>query len=143
MMKTLLVIDSSVFVSAFREVEEKHKECKKLFEMIVEREYISVEPYSVLIEVSAAIKRRTGDKIFAHEVGKGLAEISSIHFFEIVKSRAEKASSIAIEVGLKGMDAIVVQIAEEMGAFLVSLDVEMMEKAKSIVTVKSVMELIL
>lgn len=39
---------------------------------------------------------------------------------------------------MRGMDAIVVQIAKEFDAILVSLDNEMIEKAKGIVKVKSV-----
>jgi predicted nucleic acid-binding protein len=141
-MRKLLTIDSSVFVAAFRKREEKHKECKRLLEMIVEGEYIAVEPYTVLVEVVAAIRRRTQDKYFAKEVKQNLVEISSIHFLEVFKHRAEKASTIAIETGVKGMDAIVIQIAKEMESYLVSLDKEIVEKAEGIVKVKTVEELI-
>lgn len=43
---------------------------------------------------------------------------------------------------MRGMDAIVVQIAREFDAILVSLDDEMIKKAKNIVKVKSVNELV-
>lgn len=68
----LLTLDSSIFVAALRGSEERHKECKALLNMIVEREYVAVEPYSVLVEVVSAAKRRTGSEEFAKEVQRSL-----------------------------------------------------------------------
>lgn len=53
-----------------------------------------------------------------------------------------KALEIVGKSGLRGMDAIVVQIASEFNATLVTLDNEMIEKADGIVEVKSVETLI-
>jgi predicted nucleic acid-binding protein len=138
----LLTLDSSIFVAALRKEEERYNECKTLLDSIVNHTYQAIEPYSVLIEVIAAVRRRTGSKEFAKEIEKGLQEISSIIFLELIRYRVKEASSIAINTGLKGMDAIVVQVAKEMDSFLVSLDDDMIKKAKPIVKVKSLDELI-
>ncbi len=55
-----ITIDSSVIIAALREQEPKHKECKSLLQKVKNGDYIAIEPYIVLIEVTAAIKRRTG-----------------------------------------------------------------------------------
>ena len=63
-----LTLDSSVIVAALRENEEKHAVCKKLLEDVKNGKYIGIEPFSVLIEVVAAIRRRTGNKVLAEQI---------------------------------------------------------------------------
>ena len=55
--------------------------------------------------------------------------------------RADEAANIAKEFGVRGMDAIVIQTAKEFDSLLVSLDGEMVKRAKSVVTVKDVEDL--
>lgn len=137
-----LTVDSSVFVAALREPEEKHKICKKLLEQIINGDFEAVEPFSVLVEVAAAIKRRTGSEKLAHEVKNKLLLIETITFEELVKSRAEEAADLAISTGIRGMDALVVQTAKENDAFLVSLDSNMLELIKGKVAVRSLEEIV-
>ena len=137
---TKLTIDSSVIVSSLREGEPKHLICKQLMNSIKNRENIALEPYSILIEVVSALKRRTNSKDVAERTEDLLLNTDTIHFFELTKNRAVEASNIAMEIDVKGMDAIVIQIAKENKSILVTLDQEMREKAKSIVKVKTVDE---
>lgn len=141
-MVELLTLDSSVLVAALREAEEKHQICQVLFQRIVEGEYLAIEPYSVLVEVVAAVKRRTGDLSFAQKVRKDLLQIETITFEELLKFRAEKACKIAEKTGVRGMDALVVQIAKENNCPLITLDRELMEWVKSEVKVKQAEDLI-
>lgn len=80
-MLTILTLDISVIIAALREQEEKHKECFGLMEKIKNAEYIAIESYTVLVEVVAAIKRRTGSDQLAERVKKDLQGIGSIYFF--------------------------------------------------------------
>ena len=137
-----LTLDSSVIVAALRVTEEKHGVCKELLENVKNGKYIGVEPFTVLVEVVAAIRRRTGNKKLAERVGIDLQNIDTIHFLEFIKSRALAAMKIAEEIGVRGMDAIVIQIAKENDAILVTLDKEMISKAKMIVTVKDIDEIV-
>ena len=133
-----ITIDSSVLIAALREQEPKHKECKRLLEKVKNGEYIAIEPYIVLVEVTAAIKRRTGSSGLAERVKQDLCDINTIEFFEIVSTRAHQAAEIAKDIGVRGMDAIVIQIAKEFNAPLVSLDTEMLERSKSIIDIKKI-----
>ena len=99
-----------------------------------------LEPYTVLTEVVAAIKRRTGSEILAERILHSLQEIDNIFFLELVAQRANRAAEIAKETGLRGMDAIVVQIAEEFKAVLVTLDEEVINKSGRLVIIRSVDE---
>ena len=67
-MVAYLTLDSSVIVAALRRQEERHSECRSLPEKVKDGEFVAMEPYSVLIEVVAAIRRRTGARDLANRV---------------------------------------------------------------------------
>jgi len=133
-----VTLDSSVIVAALREQEETHEVCKRLLEKVKDGDFIALEPYTVLIEVVAAIKRRTGSTSLGGRVKKDLQDLDTINFLDLDLVRADEAANIAKEIGVRGMDAIVIQIAKEFDNILVSLDGEMLKRAKSVVTVKDV-----
>ena len=134
-MVAYLTLDSSVIVAALREQEEKHEVCKRLLERVKNGEFIALESYTVLVEVVAAIKRRTGSEHLAERVKSGLENIDSIKFLDLISIRADDAADIAKETGVRGMDAIVIQAAKEFGSPLVSLDMEMTERSRFIVDI--------
>jgi len=101
-----------------------------------------LESVIVPVEVSAAIRRRTGSESLTREVWQHFLRLPSFLFVELTWSRMESAISIAEKTGLRGMDAIVVQVAEETGATLVTLDDEMAERSKGIVDVRDIARLL-
>jgi len=136
-----ITIDSSVIIAALLKQEKKHEECKRLFEKVKNGEYLAVEPFIVLVEIVAAIKRRTGSSRLAERVKKDICDINSIVFLEVVSYRAHEAADIARDIGVRGMDAIVIQTAKEFNIPLVSLDAEMLERSSSIIGIKDVGDL--
>lgn len=141
-MATYLTLDSSVFIAALREDEKYHRESLELLKNVKDGKYLAIEPFSVLVEIVAAIKRRTGSRELALRVKKDILEIKTINFFDIDRISCEKACEIAAESGVRGMDAIVIQIALEQDAILVSLDTEMLEKAKHLVKGRGIKEIL-
>ena len=135
-MPELLTLDTSVIIAALRKQEEHYQACRAILEQVNDGLYIAVEPYTVLVEIAAAIKRRTGSQKLSERVIKGVLSIDTIHFLDLDTARAKRAVEIAQRFGVRGMDAIVIQIAEEFGATLVSLDMEMLEKVKTLVQIK-------
>ena len=128
-----LTLDSSVIVAALRKQEEKHAQCKGLLEGVKEGRWIAIEPCTVLVEVVAAIRRRTGSEELAEGVRRSLQRIGTIFFLSLNPARAEEAAKLAAKTGLRGMDAVVVQIAKEFGAVLATLDEEIRERAEGVV----------
>ena len=141
-MKGGLTLDSSVFIAALRPTESLHDHCHQLFERVIKGQYEVFVPYSVLVEVVAATFRRTGSRQFARTVHAQLLQIASIHFLDLVKSRASQACELAMASGLRGMDALILQVAREMGTTLVTLDEEFVELAKRVVRTQSVRVLV-
>lgn len=134
-MVAYLTLDSSVIIAALRRQEERHSQCRSLLEKVKNGEFVALEPYSVLIEVIAAIRRRTGSRDLASRVKEDLQDIGAMKFLELTSTRAGEATEIAQEIGVRGMDAIVIQVAKEFDVPLVSLDTEMTDKAKSLVKI--------
>jgi predicted nucleic acid-binding protein len=110
-----------VIVAVLRKQETTHKLCKALLEQIKNGRYVAVEPYTVLVEVVAAVKRRTNSETLANQV----KHLGTLYFLELESERARDAADIAQKTGVRGMDAIVAQIAKEFEATLVSLDEDM------------------
>ena len=140
-MVNALILDSSVLVAALRKTEDRHKECLSLMKKVKEGDYVAMEPFTVLVEVVAAIRRRTGSKEIALKVKRELLEIDSLNFLDIDKVAAEEATDIACEIGVRGMDAIIIQTVKAYGTVLVSLDKEIIECARNIVKVKEVADI--
>jgi len=69
-------------------------------------------------------------------VKKALLEIDSVSFIVIDDKAAENAADLAAKSAVRGMDALVIQVAREFGTELVSFDYEMMTKA-ALVTQKA------
>jgi len=130
-----------VIVAALRKQEVHYEASKNLLEKVKDGNHIAIEPYIVLIEVVAAIKRRTGSTELAKRVKNDFLAIDTINFTELESIRASDASEIAMNLGVRGMDAIVIQTAKEFNVPLITLDKEMIEKAKPFVDILAVDDL--
>ena len=131
-----LTIDSSVIVASLLQQEKEHYKALRLWEKVMAGRSTAIMPYTVLVEVVAAIRRRTGDMALASEVKKELLSNEHVHFVILDPDAALESSDIAIETGVRGMDAIVIQTAREYETVLVSLDNEMVDKAEGLIKVR-------
>ena len=140
-MSELVTLDSSVIIAALRHQEQYYQACHSLLDKVKDGILLAVEPYTVLIEIAAAIRRRAGSQRLSERVVKDLLAINTFNFLDLDAARAKRAVEIAQCLALRGMDAIVIQIAEEFDATLVSLDAEMLEHAKDLVKISEPAEI--
>ncbi len=133
-----LTLDSSVIIAALRKQEVLHEPCLLLLQQISEGKHIALESAIVLVEVTAAIRRRTGSRRLAREITENLVQLDFLFFLELTEFRMFSAAKIAERFSLKGMDAIIAQIAEEKGSVLVTLDKEFAKKVTGLVSVEEV-----
>lgn len=108
-----VTVDSSVIISSLLPNEQRHEEARKIWDKVLSGETPAVMPYSVMVEVVAAIRRRTCSEILAVEVQKALENITALSFVMLDSRAAAKACRVATKTGLRGMDALVVQTAKE------------------------------
>lgn len=124
-----LTVDSSVIVSSLLENEPRHKQALEIWAKVLSGEDVAVMPYSVYVEVVAAVRRRTGSQELAQEVGKQMLGIETIFFVVLDDKSARDAGEIAAKTAVRGMDALVLQVVKDFGTELVSFDSEMLAKA--------------
>ena len=128
-----LTVDSSIIVSSLLENEPRHKEALKIWDAVLAGKNVAIIPYSVFVEVVAAVRRRTGSEELAREVGKQLLEIEAVFFVGLDDKSAQDAAEIAVKTGVRGMDALVLQVARDFSTELVSFDDDMMAKARGLI----------
>jgi len=127
-----LTIDSSVIIASLLENELKHSEALQVWDAVISGRDVAIMPYSVFVEVAAAIRRRTGSKELANNVKEELLKIGNIFFVGLDQRAAEQAADLAIQTGVRGMDALVIQTAKEFETELVTFDEEMLNKSKTV-----------
>jgi predicted nucleic acid-binding protein len=123
-----LTIDSSVIIASLLENELRHSEAMRIWEAVLAGVDTAIMPYSVFVEVVAAIRCRTGSGELANEIKEALLKIENISFVTLDQTSAEDAANIAIKKSVRGMDALVMQTATEYKTELVTFDEEMMKK---------------
>ncbi len=82
----------------------------------------------VFVEVVAAVRRRTTSEELADEVGEQLLRTDTVFFVVLDDRSARDAAGLAAKTGFRGIDALVLQVAQEFGTELISLDEEMLTK---------------
>lgn len=131
-----MTIDSSVIIASLLEKEPRHREASQIWESIQTGDNVAIMPYSVFVEVVAAIRRRTGSDDLSREVKQAILSIENVSFTVLDQKTAEAAADLAIQTRLRGMDALVVQTAVEFGGELVTFDDEMMKRAEVVLKKK-------
>ncbi len=124
-----LVVDSSVFIAAFKVGDPFHSQAHEIIEQVGVK-YRAFVSCLVAVEVVGAIARVVGPR-HAELVRKRFASWVKGGFFvieELNKKRADDAQLIAIKYRLRGADAVIVQLASEKKCRLASFDSEIMQK---------------
>lgn len=127
MMKRL-TIDSSVIIASLLENESRHDEAVRIWDDVIAGKNLAIMPYSVFVEVVAAVRRRTGSQELANDVKEELLKIENVSFVILDQKAAEDAADLAIQKSVRGMDALVMQTAREYETELVTFDDEMIKK---------------
>ena len=128
-----LVLDSSVFIAAFKVGDPFHERAHEIIKQIGVK-YRAFVSCLVLVEVVGAIARVTDPKHaerirrkFTSWVKGGFLTIE-----ELDKRRANEAQMIAVKYRLRGADAVIVQLAFEKRCRLASFDGEILQKFEKV-----------
>lgn len=127
-MNDRFTIDSSVIVSSLLKDEIHYQKARDIWNQVLTKQIVAILPSTVLIEVSAAIRRKTGSEELAIEIANEIYLLDSVIFVEIDKQRALKTANLNAKYGLRGMDAVLMQVSREFKSRLVTFDKEIIEK---------------
>jgi len=132
-----VTLDSSVLVSALVKEDEFRPIARRIMEKIFSGQYHSTTSAVVFVEVCGAISRRAGvDKaISAKNQLIKWEDLNLTAYSKLARERREEAAELTIKLKMRGIDAIVVQVAKEKKRTLITFDEEMAEKAKAVVKV--------
>lgn len=128
-----VVLDASVYVSMLKQEEPNHAASQKWYNEALASGTPLAAPLPFLAEVAGAISRTTGDTQLAEDV---LAQIQALGVIELVlvdDFLGIRAAEIAARHRLRGCDALYVALAEQLGAVLVTLDQEQLERGTAVI----------
>ncbi len=124
-----VVVDASVWVSSLQQQDVNHAASRLWMEKYIAKGGLLIAPTVLLIEVAAAISRRTGESTLAREAIKVLTSASSMQLIPMDATLVQVAVSMAADLQLRAGDAIYVAVARKMNIPLVSWDKEQLQKA--------------
>jgi len=128
-----IAVDSNVFVSALLKGQEHYDETVNFVEGLRLGEYLFHISMLVPVEVCGAILRRTGSLARAHLAKReieGLIDEGYVKLYPLDKKRMTRAEEIALRDRLKGHDAVIAEVAEELELALLSFDNEILKRFK-------------
>ena len=134
-----VIVDSNVFIASLIENDTFHNEGIDIFEKMDMKELIFHISPIIPIEVSCAIARRIGIKEANEsiEIIQNWIKEKKICIYELNETRMLEAQNYGTKYSLKGMDAIIVQLALELNNPLITFDNEIIERATDIQLFKS------
>ena len=126
-----IAVDSNVFVSALLKGEEHYDKAVNFVEGLRLGEYLFHISMLVPVEVCGVILRRTGSLAKAHLAKRemeGLTEQGYVKLYPLDKERMIKAEEIALRDRLKGHDAVIAEVAEELKLVILTFDKEILKR---------------
>jgi predicted nucleic acid-binding protein len=132
-----VVVDANVWLAASRPQEQSHSEAAAFLREAIVQGIEFTQPTLVLAEVAATAARSSRETKDGQDARLRLEEAPGVEFFELTRERAIAAAELASRAFLKGPDSIYGSLAEEFGAELVTLDLELHERIGQQLTVLS------
>jgi predicted nucleic acid-binding protein len=124
----VLTIDASVWVAADAADEEAHDDCAAFLRGAVAAGTVVNQPTLSLVEVTAALARRTRDHAFAERAGLAILGTPGVQVHPLDRELAIAASAIASRAFLRGADAVYAATAVATGSTLITLDGELLTR---------------
>jgi len=129
-----VVVDSNVFIASLIEDDKFYKVSIDFIEKMNIEVLIFHISMIIPIEVSCAIARRIGAKEAkeSEEILHNWIKEKKIVVYELNDKRMIESQNYGTKYKLKGMDAIIVQLALELNLPLITFDNEIIERAKDV-----------
>lgn len=123
------VVDANVWLAASRPEEPSHREAAAFLREAIAQGVELLEPVLVLPEVAGTAARSSRDATEGREATERLAKTPGVQFYDVTCLRAERAAGFASRLFLKGADSVYAVLAAELGTELVTLDLELHQRA--------------
>ena len=131
------IVNASVWVSLLAADDVNHAASVQWFERQIAQGTPLAAPSLVLVEVAAAMARRTGDSTAGDAAARRLRRMPELVLVELTIDRATRAASAATMLILRGADAVYAALAVELGFPLVTWDRQQRERSAALISVSS------
>lgn len=131
------VVDASVWVSLCHAGDRHHARSRRWLENSLGEAEPLAAPTLLRVEVAAAVRRLTGDRGLAEEA---LATFDGQNWVELVdldSERGLRAAEIAAATGVRGADAVYLELAIQRGVTLVTWDRQQLERGSTVARVET------
>ena len=125
----MTVVDASVWVSAFMAEDSHHSVSLQWLRRELRAGRRLEAPLLLLPEVGGAVCRRTGQPARAVQGVQRLLRLPLLRWTPLDSRLAIASSRLAIDLRLKGADAVYVAVADRLGVPLISWDTEHLARA--------------
>ncbi|MBC8508809.1 MAG: type II toxin-antitoxin system VapC family toxin [Chloroflexi bacterium] len=132
-MSQYVVVDASVWVSRLIEEDVFHNLCRGWLDGQRLQGVQFVAPALLLVEVAAAISRRTGDTDLARRAADALKRLPDLRLVEMGNDVVQTAVVAGAELGVRGADAFYIAIAQQLGLPLATLASDQRHRAGRVV----------
>ena len=127
-----MVVDSSVIAAFFIAEDAHHAEARTYIDGLERGDYVFHLPMLVVVEVSAAIRRRSRDWRRSYRIWQAMLEQwereGKVTLYPLTRERMEGAALAALGRRLRGADSIISGLAEELNMPLRTFDRELRER---------------
>jgi predicted nucleic acid-binding protein len=132
-----MVVDASVWVSWAVSQDVHHQTSSCWLERSAAAGKFLVAPVLLLVEVAAAISRRTGEPRLAHLAVANLLRVPGLRLVPVDHRLGQEAARLAADLGLRGADAVYVAMARGLNIPLVTWDRDQQERAGKVIVVRT------
>ena len=136
----MITIDASVLVAAGAPDDPGRADAMAFLAVAVRADSPIHQPTITLVEVAAAIARRTGDAELAREAGIALLSMPGLVLHPLDLDTSADSAALAARLRLRGADAIYAATALRHGSTLVSFDGELHDRSSSVLDVVTPVE---
>ena len=123
-----VVTDASVLVSVFHPADQFHQQSRAWFQQYLRNGEQIVAPNLLLSEVAGALARRTGSVEVAELAVTQLRAMPELELLVIEDAYEREATALAMELQLRGADAVYVAVAHMLNLPLITWDREQIER---------------
>ena len=131
----MAVVDASVWVSICHQGDVHHTRSRRWLERFLIKGIRMAAPNLIRVEVAAAVRRLTESDEIAADAAATLDSFEALELYDLTAERARRASRIATMTGVRGADAIYLELAADRCEELVTWDRQQLERGRSLARV--------
>ena len=127
-----MIVDASVWIASVLDKDLRHEVSLAFMHRFVMERQIATVPLLVWAEIAGAVARRTGDTDRGMKVAELIAAKNWVRGVPLDASLASESMRLSAKLRLRGADAVYVALAATCREPLITLDAEMLERARDV-----------